>query len=86
MQVFFDILLRDYNLPIFLKYAVLLSIATLVTWLRARTFDLSSSTSLTPVAVSQKLDWEPGRRTRGKFAWNELSGPFVSQQSEPLYN
>jgi hypothetical protein len=55
MLVSIDILFRNYNFPIFLKHAVLLPIATLVTRLRAGTFDLASSTPLTPVAVSRAL-------------------------------
>jgi hypothetical protein len=55
MLAFLDILFRNYNFPIFLKHASLLPIATLVTRLRTGTFDLASSTSLTPVAVSRAL-------------------------------
>lgn len=53
MLVFFDILFRNYNLPIFLKNTVLLPIATLVTRLRAGAFDLASSASLASAAFSR---------------------------------
>jgi hypothetical protein len=55
MLVFLDVLFRNYNFPIFLKHTVLLPIATLVTRLGSGTFDLASSTPLTPVAVSRAL-------------------------------